>query len=343
VNAPDPRFFEALGPIRLGALAELAGARCASAADREIAAAAVLDRADAGGVSFLSQHKFAEAARATAAGACFVSEKDAGLLPGGTAPLITAAPHAAWALAATHLHRPRRIDAAAPAVHPEAMLEEGVSLGQGAVVGAGAQIGAGSVIAPNVVIGPGVTIGRQCEIGAGVSLCFALVGDRVKISAGAIIGEAGFGVTAGPRGLIDVPQLGRVIIQDGVSIGAQTCVDRGAFEDTVIGENSKIDNLVQVAHNVVIGRNCVIAGHCGISGSVVLGDGVQLGGRVGLADHITIGAGARLAAASGVMHNIPPGETWMGIPAKPSRQFLREVAWLARASQRQRKGGGGEA
>jgi UDP-3-O-[3-hydroxymyristoyl] glucosamine N-acyltransferase len=341
VNTPDPRFFEALGPIELGALAELAGARCTGDAGRPIQAAAILARADAGAVSFLSQRKFTEAARATGAGACFVSEKDAELLPAATTALTTPAPHAAWALAAARLHRPRRLDSSAPAVHPDALLEEGVSVGHGAVVGAGAQIGAGTVIGPNAVIGPGVTIGRQCEIGVGVSISFALIGDRVKISAGALIGEAGFGVAPGPRGLVDIPQLGRVVIQDGVSIGAQTCVDRGAFDDTVIGENSKIDNLVQVAHNVVMGRNCVVAGHCGISGSVVMGDGVQLGGRVGLADHVTIGAGAQLAAASGVMHDIPAGEVWMGYPAKPMRQFFREVAWLARASQR--RGGGGEA
>jgi UDP-3-O-[3-hydroxymyristoyl] glucosamine N-acyltransferase len=174
-----------------------------------------------------------------------------------------------------------------------------------------------------------------------VVIGFALVGDNVRILANSVIGEAGFGLAPGAKGLIDVPQLGRVIIQDGVSIGACSCVDRGAFDDTVIGENSKIDNLVQVAHNVVIGRNCVVAGHCGLSGSTVLGDGAQLGGRVGLADHVTIGAGARLAAASGVMRDVPAGETWAGIPATPARQWFREMAWLTRAASR--KSGGGAA
>jgi UDP-3-O-[3-hydroxymyristoyl] glucosamine N-acyltransferase len=130
-----------------------------------------------------------------------------------------------------------------------------------------------------------------------------------------------------------------VIVQDGVSIGAHTCVDRGAFDDTVIGENTKIDNLVQIAHNVVIGRNCAIAGHCGLSGSAVVGDGVQMGGRVGLADHVTIGSGARLAAAAGVMHDVPAGESWSGIPARPVRQFFREVAWLTKAASRKQRGG----
>jgi UDP-3-O-[3-hydroxymyristoyl] glucosamine N-acyltransferase len=138
---------------------------------------------------------------------------------------------------------------------------------------------------------------------------------------------------------MDVPQLGRVIIQDNVGIGAQTGVDRGAFNDTVIGENTKIDNLVQIAHNVVIGRNCVIAGQCGLSGSSAVGDGVQIGGHVGLADHVTIGSGARLAAMSGVMHDVPPGESWCGIPAVPVKQFFRQVAWLQKAAARRRREG----
>ena len=346
MNTPDPRFFESLGPVTLGELAELTGsAREQGRDDFEVAAAAVLGSADGRAVSFLSDRRLADAARATLAGACFVGANDAALLPGGCRAIITPSPQAAWAIATQRLHRPRQIDANAPFVHPDATLEEGVSIGHGAVVGAGAQIGAGTQIGAHAVIGPGVAIGRRCEIGPAAAIGFALVGNAVHISASVVIGEAGFGVAVGPRGLIDVPQLGRVIIQDGVSIGAHTCIDRGAFDDTVIGENTKIDNLVQIAHNVVVGRNCAIAGHCGLSGSAVVGDGVQMGGRVGLADHVVIGAGARLAAAAGVMHNVPAGESWCGVPARPVRQFFREVAWLTKAAARKDKAskdGGGE-
>ncbi len=157
--------------------------------------------------------------------------------------------------------------------------------------------------------------------------------------AGVVIGEAGFGVAVSRSGAVDVPQLGRVIIQDGVSIGAGTCIDRGAWADTVIGENSKIDNLVQIAHNVQLGRNCILAGQVGLSGSVVVGDGVMFGGRAGIADHLTIGAGAQIAAAAGVMHDVPAGERWAGAPAKPLRQFMRESAWLARMASGRGKAG----
>ncbi|MBV8594180.1 MAG: UDP-3-O-(3-hydroxymyristoyl)glucosamine N-acyltransferase, partial [Caulobacteraceae bacterium] len=163
-------------------------------------------------------------------------------------------------------------------------------------------------------------------------LC-ALVGDRVRILAGAVIGEAGFGATAGPAGIVDIPQLGRVILQDRVTVGAGTCIDRGALDDTVVGENTKIDNQVQIGHNVRIGRNCLLVAHTGISGSTVIGDGCQFGGKAGVVDHAVIGDGARIGAGAGVMKNIPAGESWAGYPAFPVRQWMRQVAWLSRAAQ----------
>lgn len=335
---PDPRFFEDLGPVRLSELATLTGAVLVHPAlgERLVGRVAVLAQAGPESVTFLADRKYAPTLAAVRPGACFLLPGLEELAPEDCAVLVTTNPQGAYALAAHRLHRPRATGA--QAVAADAALEAGVILGSGAVVGPAVQIGRGTRIGANTSIGPGVAIGRDCEIGPNVTIGFALIGDRVKVLAGARIGEPGFGATAGPKGLIDIPQLGRVIIQDGVSIGANTTIDRGAFDDTVIGENTKIDNLVQIAHNVRVGRNCVMAAHTGISGSVTIGDGAQFGGRAGVADHVTIGAGARVGAAAGVMKDIPAGETWGGMPARPIRHWLKETAWLARMANR--RGGG---
>ncbi len=339
----DPRFYEDLGPVAAGELAAIVGAEPPEEeeAERPIHAVAALAAADVRAVSFFADRRYLSELGATRAGACFVTADHAGGLPEGCLALITSEPQAAWAKAAARLHRPRRHLASDPAIHPDAEFEEDVEIGHGAVVGQGARVGRGTIIGPNAVIGPGVAVGRGCQIGPNSAIGFALIGDRVRILAGVVVGEAGFGVAVGRSGAIDVPQLGRVIIQDGVTIGACTCVDRGAFDDTVIGENCKIDNLVQIAHNVRLGRNCVLTGQVGLSGSVVVGDGAVFGGRAGIADHLTIGAGAQIAAAAGVMHDVPAGERWAGAPAKPIRRFMRETAWLARMAGTREGGGDG--
>lgn len=332
---PDPRFFEDLGPVTLGDLAQLTGAQLAqpAAARTLVRAVSILSQAGPDTVTFLSDRKLAPELAGAKAAACFLPPKAADAAPEGCVALLTPNPQAAYAVAAERLHRVRALRPGAP-ISPDVELEAEVALAPGVVLAQGVRIGRGTRIGANTVIGPGVAIGRDCQIAANVTITCALLGDQVKILAGAVIGEAGFGATAGPTGVIDIPQLGRVIVQDGVTIGANTCIDRGAFDDTVIGENTKIDNLVQIAHNVRVGRNCVMAAHTGISGSVTIGDGGQLGGRVGIADHITIGAGARLAASAGIMRDVPPGETWGGFPAQPIRGWMRETAWLRKMSSR---------
>jgi UDP-3-O-[3-hydroxymyristoyl] glucosamine N-acyltransferase len=210
-----------------------------------------------------------------------------------------------------------------------------------AIVGPGAEIGAGTLIAAGAVIGPGVRIGRDCAIGAGATVLCALIGDRVIIHPGARIGQDGFGYLPTPGGHQKIPQARRVIIQDDVEIGANTTVDRGSTRDTVIGEGTKIDNLVQIAHNVSIGRHCLIAGQTGISGSSQVGDFVMMGGQVGLADNVSIGAGAMLGAKAGLMSDVPAGGKWLGSPAEPVRDFMKGVAVVRRLARRGGKQGEG--
>ena len=332
---PDPRFYQAFGPVSVSELAELAGVDGSgvSLGVRMIDGAAPLSRADERSIAFIADRRYVAELRGTHAGACFVHPAFAHAAPDSCAVLLTREPYVAYAAAAARLHRPRVLSPSDPAIATTVDLEDGVVVGRGVVIGEGARIGAGTEIGANAVIGPGVCIGRQCRIGANVSIGFALIGDRVRILAGAVVGEAGFGVAGSGAGAVDIPQLGRVILQDDVTLGACSCVDRGAWEDTIVGERTKVDNLVQIAHNVQVGRNCLLAAHTGLSGSVTVGDGAMFGGRAGIADHLDIGSGAKIAAAAGVMKNVPAGETWCGTPARPLRRFMRETAWLARNAQ----------
>jgi UDP-3-O-[3-hydroxymyristoyl] glucosamine N-acyltransferase len=321
----DPRFYEALGPATVRALAP--SAEIGGDADRKISGAAPADRAGPDDLCYYEAKGGAQLA--TAPGACVIAPASAHLAPKAAALILTSHPRPVFARIVAKLARPRGF-ASSELIDPSARIEAGAKLAPGVVVGPGAQIGADSVIGPNSVIGPGVAIGRRARIGAGVKISFALIGDDVQILAGAVIGEAGFGVAGDSGGLVDVPHLGRVIIQDRVTIGANTTIDRGVFDDTSIAEDAKIDNLCQIAHNVSIGRGVLIAAYGGISGSTVIADGVMMGGRVGVSDHRQVGARAVLAAGSAVLQDVPAGETWAGYPAKPIRKWLREAAWLAK-------------
>lgn len=337
---PDSRFFEDLGPVALAHLAEATGAELAPGSDpaRMIHRVAVLGHADPQSLTFVSDRKYLGDLAASGAGACIMPPRLAAEAPASCAVLLAKNPQAVYALSALRLHRPRR-HMGSLAVSADARLEDGVELAPGVVIGPGAQIGRGTRIGANTVIGPGVTIGRDCQIGSNASISFAMIGDRVMIYSNAVIGEAGFGATLGPSGIIDIPQLGRVIIQDGVTLGAGVTIDRGAYDDTSIGENTKIDNMVHIGHNTKIGRNCVMAAFVGISGSVTIGDGARFGGRAGVADHITIGDGAQVGGAAGVLKDIPAGEIWSGYPAQPLRKWLREVNWLSKSAGKPRSGG----
>jgi UDP-3-O-[3-hydroxymyristoyl] glucosamine N-acyltransferase len=317
-------------------LAAAVGAEVQGEVARVITGVAALSTAGPGDLSFLDNPRYRAQLPETRAGAVLLSPKDAPAVPAGTTALVTGEPYRAYARAADLLYPPAEPE---PGVHPAAVVDEAATLAPGvrveacAVVGPGAEIGENAWIEAGAVIGPSVVLGAGVRVGAGASVSHAIIGPRSRLYPGARVGQDGFGFAMGAGGHTKVPQLGRVLIGADVEIGANTCIDRGAGPDTVIGDGVWIDNLVQIGHNVVVGRGAVIVAQCGVSGSSRVGDFAALGGQVGVAGHLTIGAGARVAAQSGLMRDVPPGAEVMGSPALPIRRFMRQIATLARMTK----------
>ena len=334
----NARFFSRSGPHTLAAVAKTA---CGTVRDlnRLIDGIAPLQTAGPNEVSFLDNRCFASALQQTSAGAVIVHPDMLAWVPEATVPILTTEPHIGWAQVATLFHP---VPPVSPGIHPSAIVAEGAvvdpstEVGPLCVIEAGAEIGPGCRIGPCAVIGRGVVIGRDCRIGAHVSLSYALLGARVYVYPGARIGQEGFGFAPTKTGFLTAPQLGLVILEDDVEVGANTTIDRGSARDTVIGAGSRLDNLVQIGHNVVIGRCCIIVAQVGIAGSTVLEDFVQVGGQAAMDGHLRIGRGARIGAQAGVISDIPSGVEVAGSPAQPKREFFRQVATLKRMARRQK-------
>ncbi len=335
----DERFYRTLGPLSANAIADLVGATLRGEGARSLLTVCSPNNPADNALCFFEGDPRDAGKIDPSMGAVITNEQCAEAIADGITVLISKTPRVDFTRAAACLLESIAVtDNRDGAALKAAVQHDGVTIGPGAFIGVGASIGAGTVIGPNAVIGPGVQIGRGCSIGSGTVIEAALIGDNVRIKSNAVIGGFGFGLVPEAEGFSEAPHFGRVIIQDKVAIGSCTCIDRGAFEDTVIGEGTKIDNLVQVGHNSTFGRHSVVAAFGGISGSVNIGNGVMLGGRVGIADHLNIGDGSKLAADAAVMRDVPPGEVWGGTPAKPLRQMLREAAWLSRSAKRRSTG-----
>lgn len=323
----DSRFYKHLGERSLVELLDgldvdiPEGQFC----DTVIRNAAPVSMAGVSDITFVEGKRGLRELQNSKAAVCLVKPDKAELVSAqGILPLITGFPRANFAHILKKLYQPVGYGAT------NNKLFKGVDIAPGVVIGENTKIGAGTTIGANAVIGAGVVIGKNCRIRANATILFSIMGDNCIVQSGAVLGGDGFGVAVGPKGGVDILHVGRVVLGDNVSIGCQTTIDRAMFGDTSIGDGSKLDNLIQVAHNVRIGKNCMFAAHVGISGSCNIGDGVIMGGRAGLPDHINIGDGAILFAATSPIRDVPAGEKWSGTPAVPAREYMRQLSAIRR-------------
>ncbi len=343
--AGDPRFYARSGPFCVADVAMAAGGTTAvgnAAAGNAhgvavmLSGVAALDIAGPSDVSFLHDRRYAAALAATRAGAVIVHPDMAAHVPSTSIAILAPATYEGWARVARMFHPVPPVN---PGIHPLALVDPAATVDASAEVGpfscieAGASIGPRSRVGPYASIGPGVVIGADCRVGVHTSISHAILADRVVLHPGVRIGQEGFSFAHTKTGFLTIPQLGRVLIEDDVEIGANTTIDRGSVQNTVIGAGTRIDNLVQIGHNVRIGRCCVIVAQVGISGSTILEDYVQVGGQAAFTGHVRIGKGAQVGAQAGVIGNVEPGAIVLGSPAQPRHDFFRGVATLKRMAK----------
>jgi len=320
----DTRFFEKKEAITLGKLAALCECELGPGANPDMVIEDVksIEEAGSSDLTWAFIASVRDALQKTKAGACITSEKFASCVPETTAVLLSKDPHRSYGLAAQYFY-PVTIK---EGISPRAFVDETAKIGKGcridagAVVGANAEIGDGSWIQAGAVVGEGVKLGMSCIIGSNATVTHCLAGHKVYIYPGAMVGQDGFGFAMSEKGPTKVPQLGRVVIGDDVEIGSNTTVDRGAMGDTEIGSGTRIDNLVQIAHNVKLGRCCIVVA------------------QVGIAGHLKVGSGARLGAQSGIMKDVEAGAVMMGSPALPHMDFMRQNVILQKVVSETKKG-----
>lgn len=339
-----PGFFERSGPYSLHEIAHHLKVELADSTigQRQISGVQTLREAGPEDISFFDNRKYLKQLSHTSASACILNTRDSEHAPSGLAILASAAPYEAFARVVRlfypdgHLSKGAGTETmgASSLIDPTAQIGAKVVIEPGAVIGREACIGANTTIAAGALVGYRVVIGQDCQIGPGAKLSHAILGNGVIIHSNAAIGQDGFGFAMSAQGHAKVPQVGRVLVGDNVEIGANTAIDRGSIGDTTIGEGTKIDNLVQIAHNVRLGKHCVIVAQSGIAGSAELGDFVVMGAQSGVLGHISIGSGTQIAGLAHVTKNFPANSRLGGSPARPFKEWARELAATKRLGQR---------
>lgn len=324
-------FFKAEGPYTLRELKDQFGGKIVGDENKKLYKASTLSSAIDKDITFFSNRKYIDELKQTKAGACLITEDDSQYLNSEVSKWIVVNPYEIWAKVLTKMY-PSAIEQDSfnnkGYIHSTAQVHKDARVGQGVYIGENAVIGAKTSIASGCYIGSNSKIGDNCNIYSNVTIANAIVGDYCIIHPGVRIGQDGFGFAQAADGLIKVPQIGKVIVGDHVEIGANTCIDRGAIEDTSIGSYTKIDNLVQIGHNVSIGDYCIIVSQVGIAGSTKIGNRVVLGGQSGIAGHLTIEDGVTLAGKGAIIKDAKAGEVLGGIPAVSINQWHRQTAIL---------------
>ncbi len=334
---PSTRFFNKAGEFSVAELAQAGNCKVIGDESLKIKDIATLEGGEVGEIGFLSNVKYAAAFQNSKVSACILEERFVKSAPSGMTLLVSNNPYASYALIAAKFY-PSKIagyyKAPSATISPSASVHESAYVGENVVISENAEIGAGCYIGAGTFVDAGVVIGKNTQIKSNCTIAYAVIGKDCIIHPGVRIGQDGFGFAPSAQGITKVEQLGMVEIGNNVEIGANTCIDRGAIENTMIGDGTKIDNLVQIAHNVKIGKNCFIVSQVGIAGSTSVGNQVMLGGQVGIAGHVHIGDGSMIAAQSGIMSEVAPGSVLGGSPAVPMKQWLRMTAYLKKVTDR---------
>lgn len=326
--------------LTIAQILEITGATLASETDQsqKISDIAILEKASASEISFLHSGPYADKFQASKAGFCFAEEKYLSKAPAGMIVFLHKNPYFAYSRIAASFYQEKKVEyAGEKLIHPSAQIGENTIIAPNAYIGKNVKIGKNCYVGPNASVMDNCIIGDNCNINAGAVISFAIIGDNCSFFNGAKIGQDGFGFAHHQGVNHKIIQLGIVEIANSVEIGANSCIDRGAVENTSIGEGTKIDNLVQIGHNVVIGKSTVIAGCTAIAGSTKIGNFVQIGGKSSISGHISIGDGAKIAGMSGVMRDVEPMQVLAGIPALPIRQWHKVNSKLAQMGKSHKK------